>query len=53
MEEKEYAQKKAKRDESGKVKTEPSNIITNPTSKVETKLFKPLPHMRDEYSRRQ
>jgi hypothetical protein len=35
------------------VKTEPANILTNPTARVETKLFKPLPHMRDEYSRQQ
>jgi hypothetical protein len=44
-------QKKARKDGNGRVKTEPANILTNPTSKVEDKIFRPPTHMRDEYSR--
>jgi hypothetical protein len=44
--------KKIKKDENGKVKTEPKNFTTNPMSRVDQEVFKQLKHMEDPYSRK-
>lgn len=44
---------KPKRDDTGRVITKDRNALSNPTSKVETDLFKPLKYIIDPFERKE